>query len=191
MVSALNSIPILLRQNAQNHFDNSVRTLTESLRSFNLAASLAPFAVAEANRTIFQTCLVEIHDTMEDVLQFLRKKANSPVFDFTVSTETRIEVDLKSQTEELLSAIASKSNDTCLMGVGITTNNLYKVYDEYIVGVKRCISSISGSTNSEIIRKFNPEHFPALSFLNQIRRSVEGTKTRAHISSFVSRNFSR
>jgi hypothetical protein len=191
MVSALNSVPILLRQNAQNHFDNSVRTLTESLRGFNLAANLAPFAVAEGNRTAFQTCLTEIRDTMEDVLQFLRKKANSPVFDFTQSTETRIEIDLKSQTDELLSAIASKTNDTCLLAVGITTNNLYKVYDDYIVNIKRCISSISGSTNTEIIFKFNPEHFPALSFLNQIRRSLEATKTRAHISGFVSEDSGR
>lgn len=186
MVSALNSVPILYRNYVQPHFDNSVRTLTDSLRQFNLAANLAPFAVAEDNRDKFKTCLVEIRDTMEDVLDFLRKKVSSPVFDYTDSTETRIEADMKSQVDGLKSAIASKSNDTCLLAIGITTNNLYTVYSDYIAGIKRCISSISVSTNNELIGKFNPEHFPALSLLDQLRRSLEATKTQAHINSFVS-----
>lgn len=189
MISALNSIPVLFRNYVQPHFDNSVRTLTESLRQFSLAAHLAPFAVAQDNRTAFQYCLSDIRDSVEDALEFLRKKAGSPVFDFSVSTETRIESDMRGQVDELLSLVASKTNETCIWNLQITTNNLYTVYNAYIASLKTCISSISVTTNNQLIARFNPEHFPALSYLNQIRRSLEATKTTAHTSSFVSGHF--
>lgn len=73
----------------------------ESLRSFSINANRAHFAVADVNRTSFQECLIHIRDTVENVADFLKKKATLPVFDFSASTVTRIENDLKNQTDEM------------------------------------------------------------------------------------------
>lgn len=173
-----------LRTNAQNHFDNSVRTLTESLRAFSIYANRAYYAVA-TDRVALQSCLVNMRDTMETVLETLRKSANSPIFDFSVSTETRIESDLKTQIEELKAAINSKTDAKCLSVSGITVASLNTKYSAYDTSLTNCINTVSGGINTDIVNKFNPEHFPALDLLNRIGGLVNAAKTRALMTTFV------
>lgn len=178
-----------LRSNAQIHFSNSVRTLTESLHVFTYNANRAYGIIADVERSNFEECLVEIRDTMETILEFLRKKANSPVYDFSVSTVTRIESDLKSQTDELKTAIKSKTDAACLSKTLITADNIKTKYSAYSNNVTTCINALSVKTNTAIIQRFNPEHFPALALLNKIGSSLSNLTTRTQSVTFVSSHF--
>jgi hypothetical protein len=184
-VAGMNAAPSAFRTNVQTHFDNSVRTLMESLRSFSINANRAHFAVADVNRTSFQECLIHIRDTVENVADFLKKKATLPVFDFSASTVTRIENDLKNQTDEMKAAIASKSDVECLTSLGFNVNSLNTRYLSYSFSLINCIIQVSASTNTEILEKFNVQHFPALNLLNRIGVSLGSLRTRTEVNSFV------
>jgi hypothetical protein len=123
---------------------------------------------------------------MEIVLEALRKKANSPVFDFSVSTVTRIESDLKAQIDELKAAIYSKTDAKCLAATGITVANLNAKYNTYAANFRTCINTVSGGINTDIVNKFNPEHFPALDLLNRVGNSLNACTTRVQVSNFES-----
>lgn len=134
----------------------------------------------------FQKCLVDIRDTMESVLFTLRMSANGPIFDFATSTETQIESHLKNQTDDIKNTINSKTDPKCLSGVGITVNDLSQKYRSYSNNVTSCINAASRKLNTEIIQRFNPEHFPALALLNRIGMSLATLNNRAQLLSFVS-----
>lgn len=137
------------------------------------------------NRGPIQTCLVNIRDTMETVLEFLRKRANAPIYDYSSSTETRIETDLKSHAGQLKAAINSKSDAKCLAAAGVTSRNLNVYYGTYARNVTNCINSLSLKVNRDIILQFNPKHFPALNLLNRIGFSLGSISTQEQIVDFV------
>lgn len=175
-----------LRTNSQNHYDNSVRTLTESLRGFIMSANRASYVVIGDNRTALQQCIINTRDTLEDVLNALKKTANSPVFDYAIATETQIEIDLKEQTDELKVAIAAATDAKCLAAVGITPYNLGLKYSKYSNSITNCVWAQQVSSNAQIVNRFNPPHFSALPMMNNAGYSLGIARTREDVLSFVS-----
>lgn len=174
-----------LRTNAQNHFDNSVRTLTESLRGFIINANRASFVMVGVNRTVLQQCIIDTRDTLEDALDSLKKFANSPIYDYAASTETQIELDLKPQTDEIKAAIAAATDKKCLSAIGISAYSLSLKYQKYSTSITNCVFAQETASNTQIVLEFNPEHFPALTMLNNAAYNLGMAKTRDQVLAFV------
>lgn len=174
-----------MRSNAQTHFNDAARLMTESLRTFSMSANQVYFPVADSNRSCFQECLVNIRDSVEHVLEFLRKNASSPVYDFANSTETRIEADLKTQTDELKKTIKSKKDAKCLEEIGINVVSLNEKYIKYYSGLIGCIIPLSISTHTDIISKFTVPRMQAWTLLNRIGLRLGNIKKRSQVVDFV------
>lgn len=181
-----NSYLFALRTNAQNHFDNSVRTMTESLRGFMISANRAAYVMIGENRTILQKCIVDNRDALEDALNVLKKTANSPIFDYSLSTESQIELDLKPQTDEVIAAITASTDMKCLTAVGITTASIDAKYTKYSSSITSCVYAQQSASNSQIVAEFNPEHFPLLTMLNNAGYTLGIARTRDQLMTFVS-----
>lgn len=175
-----------LRSNAQNHFDSSVRTLTESLRVYMNSANRANYVVIGDNRTALQECIVNTRETLLDVLDSLKNSANSPIFDYTVATETQIELDLQTQTDELKAAIDATTNSKCLAAIGINPFSLGLKYQKFSSSITTCVFAQQIASNTQIIVEFNPEHYPALTLLNSAGYSLGIARTREQLLTFVS-----
>jgi len=175
-----------MRNNNQIHFDNSVRTLTESLHNFQMDANTADWPDVDSNRTALRDCLINIRTTVADSLKFLQNDANTPIFDFVNSSVSRVELELQSQTDELKAAVSSKTNASCLTKIGITETSLNTKYKSYKSNITTCVNSVKSVTNTDIINRFNPAHFPALSLLNSIGTALGAASTRELFSTFVS-----
>lgn len=185
-VGDISAFPYTIRSNAQTHFDDAVRLFTESLRVFSMNANQVYFPVADTNRSCFQECLINIRDSVDHVMEYLRKHANAPVFDFANATETRIEIDLKNQTEELKAAIKTKEDAQCLEKIGINVVSLNEKYLKYYSGLIGCIIPLSVSTHADIITKFSAPRMKAWALLNRIGMRLGNIRKRTQVESFVS-----
>lgn len=178
--------PILsLRTNVQNLFDNAVRSLSESLRSFILSSNRASYVMIGSERTVLQECLVGTRDAVEEIIQFLLRNASSSIFDCTISTETRMETDLKAQTDELKTAIEAATDLKCLSAIGLTTHNIGLKYQKYSNSVRTCITALQHSSNTAILQKCGPEYTTAFDMLNLAGITLLNAKTRAQVVAFV------